>query len=278
LRAFANVCRHRGSEVVLEPSGNRQTLQCHYHGWTYGLEGSLRSAPRAREQVAFNPERCSLVPFRVKTWGQMVFASPRALGKELSEVVADLPQIFLSAVPNLESVRFRRRDTYQLQANWKIVIENFNECYHCPVAHPEFSKAIDVERYQVDTSREYFSFYRGPLVSAPEEAVTYATLWPNTMLMVGTNPTALLVMQALPMDENRTHEIFDYYFAPETPAEMVDRFVDMSDLVPQQGIVLCESVQRGLRSGVVPQGQLMLSRERGIQHFQKLVHRFMAED
>src|SRR5262249_2403938 len=127
LRAFANVCRHRGSEVVLEPSGNRQTLQCHYHGWTYGLEGSLRSAPRAREQVAFNPERCSLVPFRVKTWGQMVFASPRALGKELSEVVADLPQIFLSAVPNLESVRFRRRDTYQLQANWKIVIENFNE-------------------------------------------------------------------------------------------------------------------------------------------------------
>src|ERR1700690_1127200 len=76
IRAFANVCRHRGSEVVLECTGNRKTLQCHYHGWTYNLDGTLRNAPRANEQASFEKEKLSLVPFAVEEWGAMIFVKP----------------------------------------------------------------------------------------------------------------------------------------------------------------------------------------------------------
>ncbi len=76
LRAFANVCRHRGSEVVLECAGNRKTLQCHYHGWTYNLDGTLRNAPRANEQASFVKENLSLIPFAVEEWGPMIFVNP----------------------------------------------------------------------------------------------------------------------------------------------------------------------------------------------------------
>jgi len=76
IRAFANVCRHRGSEVVLECAGNRQTLQCHYHGWTYNLDGSLRTAPRESEQKSFPKQSLSLMPFAVETWGPLIFVNP----------------------------------------------------------------------------------------------------------------------------------------------------------------------------------------------------------
>ena len=78
IRAFANVCRHRGSEVVLECAGNRKTLQCHYHGWTYNLDGTLRTAPRENEQHEFAKETLSLAPFAVETWGPMIFVNPSA--------------------------------------------------------------------------------------------------------------------------------------------------------------------------------------------------------
>jgi phenylpropionate dioxygenase-like ring-hydroxylating dioxygenase large terminal subunit len=276
LHAFANVCRHRGSEVVLECSGNRQTLQCHYHGWTYNLDGSLRAAPRENEQRSFAKNELSLMPFAIETWGPLIFVNPSPDAGPLLDLIGGLAPIFKDAGVDLEQLRMLRRDTYELASNWKVVVENFNECYHCPIAHPKFSEVIDTDKYRVVTDNEYFSTYYGPLKSSNNRGVTYATLWPNVMFALSTNPASMQVITARPIDAEHTRQTVDYFFAEDLRDEQIRAYVELSDLVTREDIVLCESVQRGLRSGAIKHGQLMLSRERGIQHFQKLVHRFLT--
>jgi len=276
LRAFANVCRHRGSEVVLECAGNRRTLQCHYHPWTYNLDGTLRTAPRENEQQVFAKETLSLAPFKVETWGPLIFVNPSPAAGSLRDVIGDLPGLFDHAGIDLEQMRMLRRDTYELASNWKIVVENFNECYHCPIAHPKFSSVIDTDRYRINTDHEYYSTYYGPILRSPERGVTYATLWPNIMFSLSGNPPSMQVIAAVPIDASRSRQVVDYYFAESLSDEQMRDYVEFSDLVTREDIVLCESVQRGLRSGAIEHGLLMLSRERGIQHFQKLVYRFLS--
>ncbi len=276
LRAFANVCRHRGSEVVLECAGSRQTLQCHYHGWTYNLDGTLRAAPRANEQASFDKSTLSLVAFPVESWGPLIFVNPDPGAAPLSELLGPLPEIFTRAGVDVRGLRLYRRDVYQLAANWKIVIENFNECYHCPVAHPRFSEVIDTDAYRVDTDHEFFSIYYGPYLRESGQGATYATLWPSAMFALSGNPPSMQVLCVRALDAEHTYETIDYYFAESATEEYIRGYIELADLVQREDVILCESVQRGLKSGAIKKGQLMLSRERGIQHFQKLVYRAVA--
>ncbi|MGH3066366.1 MAG: aromatic ring-hydroxylating oxygenase subunit alpha, partial [Gaiellaceae bacterium] len=143
LRAFLNVCRHRGS-LVCEGSGQRATLQCPYHAWTYGLDGRLVAAPRfAREGGTDYPD-LGLVQLQLDTWGPLVFVNPDAESEPLGEFLGDLPERVAAAGIDLDSLRFLQRAESELEANWKISAENFLECYHCAVAHPGFSAVMDV--------------------------------------------------------------------------------------------------------------------------------------
>ena len=277
LRAFANVCRHRGSEVVLECSGNRKTMQCHYHGWTYDLDGSLRAAPRSNEQESFDKSKLGLIAFAIDTWGPFIFVNPNPAAGPLTELLGAMPSFFERAGAEVSRLKMLRRDNYDLAANWKIIIENFNECYHCPIAHPKFSSVIDTEAYHVDTGNEYFSSYYGPFIRSQSQGVSYATLWPTAMFALSTDPVSMQVLCVWPIDEAHTRETVDYYFAEHVSDDQMREYVEFADLVQREDIILCESVQRGHKSGVVKHGQLMLSRERGIQHFQQLVHRFVAD-
>jgi choline monooxygenase len=276
LHAFANVCRHRGSEVVLECAGNRKTLQCHYHGWTYNLDGTLRTAPRENEQRSFAKETLSLASFAVETWGPLIFVNPSSVSTRLRDVIGELPAVFERAGIDLAQMRMLRQDHYDLASNWKVVVENFNECYHCPIAHPKFSQVIDTDGYRVDTDHEYYSTYYGPILRSPGRGVTYATLWPNLMFALSGDPPSMQVITAIPIDASHARQSVNYFFAGAPTDAQMREYVDFSDLVTREDIVLCESVQRGLRSGAIEHGRLMLSRERGIQHFQKLVYRFLS--
>ena len=276
LRAMANVCRHRGSEVVLECAGNRKTLQCHYHGWTYDLDGSLRAAPRAKEQASFAKDNLALVPFALEQWGPLIFVNPDSLAAPFREINAGLPALFERAGVDLDRLKMVRRDLYDLSANWNIVIENFNECYHRPVAHPKFSELIDTDAYSSDTANEYFSSYYGPIIGVSNSGVNYVTLWPTVMFALSAKPHGMQVLRTWPLDAHHTRETIDYYFSEEVSENEIREYVGLSDLVQREDVVLCESVQRGLGSGVINHGQLMLSRERGIHHFQKLVYRFVS--
>ena len=231
LRAFANVCRHRGSEVVLECAGNRKTLQCHYHGWTYDLDGTLRNAPRANEQASFAKENFSLIPFAVEAWGPMIFVTPDRTAGPFREVIGDLPALFERAGVDLARMRMYRQDVYEIASNWKIIIENFNECYHCPIAHPAFSEVVDTDHYSADVSHEYYSTYHGPLLRSRDNAVNYATLWPTAMIALSSHPMAMQVLCVYPLDAGHARETIDYYFAEDATDDQIREYKELSDLV-----------------------------------------------
>ena len=144
LRAFVNVCRHRGAEVV-RGEGRCSSLQCHYHAWTYNLDGSLRKAPRSEDDPDFDARALGLRPASVGTLGPFVFVHPDEDAPPLDETLGPLPGYLRDGHLDVDNLVFHSRVPYSVGANWKIAIENYLECYHCAVAHPGFSDVIDVD-------------------------------------------------------------------------------------------------------------------------------------
>jgi phenylpropionate dioxygenase-like ring-hydroxylating dioxygenase large terminal subunit len=290
ITAFVNVCRHRGAEVVLDGSrGNRSTLQCHYHAWTWGLDGRLRAAPGSEGEPGFRNEQFSLAPLAVGLLGPFVFVRPDPHAPGWDETVAGLPRALLASPSPLAGLRFRERRTYDMRANWKIVVENYLECYHCAVAHKGLANLIDLKAYTF-TPQRYCSTQRGPLKSSAKARAdaacflkgdggqegSYNYLWPNFMVNLYPGGGSASTNIILPVAPDRTLAVYDFYFEEGMPeAAAMVAFIDQ---VQQEDVVLCESVQRGFSSGLCEQGRLMLQYESGIQHFERLVFEALTRD
>ena len=166
LRGFLNVCRHRGS-LVVPADGNAPRLRCPYHAWTYNLDGTLRSAPQCGPEIEAELPELGLLPVRVATFGPFVFASAAAGGPPLDAVLGDLAEVVAGVGLDLGGLRRRERFSYALAANWKIHLENYLECYHCPVAHPGFAAVMDVGpgRYELTATAHRLS-HRAPVRQA----------------------------------------------------------------------------------------------------------------
>ena len=270
LRAFVNVCRHRGSEVVLEHAGCRQTLQCMYHGWTYDLDGTLRRAPRTREED-LDPAELSLQPLHVDTLGPFAFVSADPGAEPLSRVAEAWPDLVREMRLDLSGLVFRERRTYDVAANWKILVENFLECYHCPVSHHGFSALIDLSSYEGEIHSDLFWHFSscareaavvanahgiGELPEARRRLWNYV-LWPNFMANVYPGGGNISTNLLLPVAPDRTLAIYDFYFEHGVPEERQRANVEFIDEVQREDIVLCESVQRGLASGRFDRGRLL---------------------
>jgi choline monooxygenase len=290
LRAFVNVCRHRGSTLVLDACGHRNTLQCHYHAWTYNLDGSLRAAPGSKDEPGFDRAAFPLLPVQVANFGPFIFVNPDADAPPLATILGDLPRQVAATGLDFPGLHRRVRREYDIAANWKVVLDNYLECYHCPIAHKGFSDLIDLEHYDV-AEYEYVSTQGGPLTPAARAGTArsqlydtsegvrdgfYAFVWPNFTLNIYPGPGYVSLNLFVPVDEHHTKAIYEYCFVDAVSAEQEQQFVRFIDQVQQEDIVLCESVQRGLRSGFFERGRLMLHREKGLRHFQQLVHRFLT--
>jgi phenylpropionate dioxygenase-like ring-hydroxylating dioxygenase large terminal subunit len=271
LNAFVNVCRHRGAEVARERNGRRKSLQCHYHAWTYGLDGRLRAAPRTE---GLDLEGIELPRVSVGTWGPFMFVNPDPEAGPLDDALGELPLIVADAAVPLGAVRPRRSSSYEIQANWKLVVDNYLECYHCPVAHPGFSSAFDVDDYTL-TEYPTFSVQRTP--GREEGEGLYAYLWPNFTLNAYPGPGNVSVNLFVPLAADRTLALFEYYLADAVTDAETDEFVAFVDQVQREDTELCESAQRGLRSGRLERGLLVPGREDGLQHFQRLVRQALHE-
>jgi len=271
LNAFVNVCRHRGAEVVRERNRKRKSLQCHYHAWTYDLDGRLRSAPRT---AGLDLDGIALPPASVETWGPFVFVNPDAGAAALADTLGELPEIVAGAGVPLDAVRPRRSSSYEIEANWKLVVDNYLECYHCAVAHPGFSKAFDVDDYAL-TEYPTFSVQRTPGREAGQGL--YAFLWPNFTLNIYPGPGNVSVNLFVPVASSRTLALFEYYLADAVSDAEADEFVAFVDQVQREDTELCESAQRGLRSGRLERGLLVPGREDGLKHFQGLVQEALHE-
>ena len=199
LRAFFNVCRHRAGQVALT-RGNRRSLQCRYHGWTYGLDGTLRTAPEMEQTEDFDMACFGLQPVRVDRWGPFVFVNLDDSAPDLADVLGAIPAEVAAAGFDLASMgRVERRD-YIVECNWKVYVDNYLEGYHIPIAHPALFREIDYDDYRIETQR-YYSKQHAPVrelkpgqelgrdrrymrASDGEEDALYYWLFPNTMFNI----------------------------------------------------------------------------------------------
>ena len=279
LRAFLNVCRHRGS-VLAAGAGARETLQCPYHAWTYGLDGALKAAPRSNREPGFDCEGISLRPASVGTWGPFLFANPDPEAVPLADVLGELLELVAATGVDVERLQHHSRAESSVEANWKVVAENFLECYHCAVAHPGFSAVVDVspDAYELAPG-DTFSSQFGPVrvngsgldTAGEVKRSQFHFLWPNTMINIFPGRTNLSIGPLLPAGPERTDRFLDYFFGSETDAAWIDELLAFDGQVGVEDKALVENVQRGVASGLIERGRLLPESERLIVDFQQRI-------
>jgi choline monooxygenase len=268
LRAFVNVCRHRGS-VVVDGRGKRESLQCPYHAWTYGLDGALRAAPRASEGI--EREELGLVPLALQSWGPFLFVNTQHDAPPLARTLGPIAE----ALP-LDGLRFHHRTEYVVEANWKIACENYLECYHCAVAHPGFSAVMDVSpgEYRLVEGDLHSSQY---VHAKSNRAVgQFHFVWPNLKLNVYPGRPNVSIGPVWPEGPERSAGFLDYFFAEGEDEEWIRDVVELDNQVGQEDTELVARVQRGVRSGALESGTLLGESERLIAHFDRLVRRALS--
>ncbi len=282
LRAFFNVCRHHAAAVATAPCGHAQSFRCPYHGWNYGLDGTLKGMPEFAGVCNFDQSTNGLVPVAIDTWENFVFVSLAANPEPLTNHLGDL----VSLVSPLELARlnFHSRKEYTLNCNWKVYVDNYLDGgYHVPHLHKGLNSVLDYSHYTIENGRNY-CLQSSPMVSSSEHNQVSATrkgdrawyfwIYPNFMINVykGVMDTNLV----LPAGRDRCRVIFDFYFSDVSSAsqELNDASLAISDKVQEEDVAICESVQKGLASRAYRAGRLSLKREAG----EHLFHRLLARD
>jgi choline monooxygenase len=286
LRAFYNVCKHRAHEL-LSGAGTTGSIVCPYHAWVYGLDGRLRGARRADRMETFDKSDICLDQVQVGEFGGLVYVNLDPGARPLDEQAGDLEAEIERWAPDVAQLTHARRLTYDVTTNWKNVIDNFLECYHCHIAHKEFVDLVDMDTYEVRTHGIWSSHFAE---AGKHENIAYdvsgATvtqhavwwLWPNTCLLRYPGRGNFMVFQVLPAGPDRTLETWDFFLeTPElTEAELQSvRYID--EVLQQQDIDLVESVQRGMRTPAFSQGRIVYDpegsglSEHGVHHFHGLV-------
>jgi choline monooxygenase len=274
LRAFYNVCRHRGGPLALK-DGRSDMLQCKYHGWTYQLDGVLRGVPHMNRTELFDKQDFGLVPIRLAEWAGLVFVNLAERPRPLAEYVAGIRERV--AGPDLGSLHPAARVDYEVACNWKVYVDNFLEGYHVPYVHPELLKLYDFQQYRTEV-HDWYSLQVGPLSGTDNpygvrngEALYYH-LFPNFMLNV--LPGRLQTNHVVPVAPDRCRVVFRYFYADvDSPAGRQREADDLaySESVQREDIEICERVQQGLASRAYDRGRFSVPFEGGVHHFQSLL-------
>jgi glycine betaine catabolism A len=274
---FSNVCRHRGHPLleVGEPVAARQ-IRCPYHSWTYRLDGSLRTAPTLTRSDDFDAANWPLVPIRSSEWLGWLFVDLSLTAGPVDSTFAGLDGILAPYEP--ERLRCAARHEYVISANWKLIAENYHECYHCTSIHPALCDVtppdsgsdlvpeglwcggtMTLKDHAVTMSLTGASGgvnFRG-LPPGAERTVLYVHLLPN--LLVSAHPDYVMTHRLTPLDAESTHVECDWLFPPEafTLGDFDPAYaVDFWDLTNREDWGACERVQRGTGSRGFLQGPL----------------------
>jgi Rieske 2Fe-2S family protein len=269
IHAFANTCRHRGHELLAcGATAKGRSIVCPYHSWSYRLDGRLRNAPGFRDVEGFEPDAFGLAELRLFNWHGWLFVDPSGEDAEFSAHVAGLEEVVGPYHP--EDLTIVARHSYELATNWKVIAENYQECYHCSTIHPQLS------RISPPTSGENLEFegsWMGGWMSIVEGAETmsltgksggvaiaglseqelrsvmYLVGYPN--LLVSLHPDYVMTHLMTPLAVDRTHVECAWAFPKDVAAKAdfdPSYAVDFWDLTNRQDWAACESVQRGLAS------------------------------
>lgn len=286
IKAHYNVCRHRGSRLLPEPDEalpkdiklnggvlGPNGIRCSYHLWTYSLDGKLLNAPYTKETEGFCKAEFSLYPVGVETWGGFIFLNltPETAAREGKTLLTDFGEAMerVKRYP-LNELRTSKRIVYEVPANWKIILENYNECYHCGAVHPELCDVVPAFKQQGGASLEWeqgiphkeggvtFTWTgktnRAPFPGLDEhEKVRHKgeLIYPNLMLSLACDHVAAFTLW--PKSPNHTTIICDFLFHPDEmkkPDFAPSDAIDFWDLVNRQDWEICKRVQQGTESRV----------------------------
>ncbi|HEV2183466.1 MAG TPA: aromatic ring-hydroxylating dioxygenase subunit alpha [Candidatus Acidoferrales bacterium] len=282
LRAFYNVCRHHAAAVVTEAEGHAANFRCPYHGWTYGIDGTLKGTPDFDGVCDFDRSQNGLAPVRVATWEKFVFVNLDANAGSLEDFLAGLMKRV--APLRLASLHFFERRSYELNCNWKVYVDNFLDGgYHVPYLHKGLNSVLDYANYTIE-NEDRFCLQSSPVEtsSANADADAAATRQGNRAFYFWQYPNFMLNWYAgyldtnlvLPLSIDRCRVIFDFYFADtgDSAKEYNQQSVAVSHRVQEEDTGICEAVQRGLHSRAYVAGRLSVRREAGEHLFHRLLH------
>lgn len=275
LRGYHNVCRHRAGPLAQCSGKGAKQLRCRYHGWTYNLDGSLRTATEMKDVPDFNIDSIRLPALQVREFEGLVFAASEN-PPPFEDYIAEIAERLAISGHQLAALRFHQHLSYDIDCNWKTYVDNYLEGYHVPHVHPELNKLLDYRSYVTQTQR-WYSLQFSPLESGDDlygsgEALYYF-LYPNTMLNI--LPGRLQTNRVLPLPNNRCRVEFDFFYTAcaDSTSDEARRQRDLafSDVVQDEDIQICVDVQRGLDSGSYTAGRLNPLRENALHHFQELL-------
>jgi choline monooxygenase len=293
IRAFHNVCSHRGTKIVAEPCRRLSMLVCPYHSWGYSLSGALKETPHigghgVNTHLDINKAEHGLRPVRCETWHRLVFVNLADDGPSLSEYLAPLIAHWPVDYKDLRLGGIRQ---YEFRANWKLVIENFLESYHLPWVHPglnSYSKMEDHYNIFIDpcgsgqASKKFApkpvngkllpSFHDVP--AHLEGRAEYLNLFPN--LMIGTHPTEFIAVSVEPIAPDLTRERFYVFYTDEAMADTYDEVrrdsLDRWFEINAEDIDVVQRMQEGRHSPAMAKGTLFAPElETCLQHFQQQI-------
>ncbi len=282
LRAFYNVCRHHAAAVATEAQGTVNLFRCPYHGWSYGLDGSLKGAPEFEGVCGFDRSQNGLVPIKVETWEQFVFVNLDPDAVPLTEFLGRLIQRV--APLNISSLHFFERRTYSLNCNWKVFVDNYLDGgYHVPHLHKALDSVLDYKQYTIENEDRY-CLQSSPMIASGADVDVAATrsgdrawyFWQYPNFMINLYRGYMDTNLVLPDGVDRCEVIFDFYFddVSQQAAERNRQSIAVGERVNDEDVAICEAVQRGLHSRAYNAGRLSVRREAG----EHLFHRLLATD
>jgi choline monooxygenase len=286
LRAFYNVCKHR-AHALLQGEGQTTRIMCPYHAWVYGLDGRLVRAPHTETLKDFNLGDVCLDDVRVQEFCGFVFVNLDPTAPSMQAQTGDLETEIRHWAPDIEDLTFGHRLTYEIRSNWKNVVDNFLECYHCPTAHKDFCTLVDMDTYKV-TTHGIYSSHMAEAGNAANSAYdvsnakvrTHAVwwLWPTTCLMRYPGRSSMIVLNVIPVGPDRTLETYDFYLeTPQPDAVELESIRYLDEVLQREDIDIVESVQKGMSTPAFEQGRIVNDpdgsgkSEHAVHHFHGLV-------
>ena len=282
LRGFYNVCRHHAAAVVNEPCGVASILHCPYHGWNYGLDGSLKGMPEFDGVKNFDRAKNGLIPVKAEVWESFVFVN---LDPDAQSLASFLGGLVKRVAPlGISKLRYFDSRTYDIACNWKVFVDNYLDGgYHVPHLHKGLNSVLDYKQYSIENEDRY-CLQSSPMLSSDEDAATGATrkgdraryFWQYPNLMINCYEGYMDTNLVIPIDADHCRVIFDFYFADvrESARPYNEQSVAVGARVQDEDLGICEAVQRGLKSRAYGSGRLSVRREAG----EHLFHRLLAAD
>jgi glycine betaine catabolism A len=264
---FYNVCRHRGTRLCEDMTGHSSTIRCPYHAWTYGLDGQLVGAPHMDKVQGFDKAEHSLHAIEMALWEGFIFVNLIDEPTPLEEVFGPLAGKFSHW--NLPKLRSAKRIEYDVRANWKLIFENYSECYHCPGVHPALQKLTPYDLAENDLcegpflggfmpiTKGYSLTMTGNVCALPvgdikgedHDRVFYYSIFPNMLLSM--HPDYVMVHQLWPQAPERTLILCDWFFHPgafDRADFHPDDAIEFWDMTNKQDWHVCELSQQGIAS------------------------------